>query len=62
MAHEERNDENPGDVAIHRNLAVLVVQGESLDYAYIAHWAEEIGVQEIWYELLDTYRQRVDNS
>lgn len=36
--------------------AILAVQGEALDYDYIATWAERIGAAEVWDALLATYR------
>jgi hypothetical protein len=38
--------------------AMLVVQGDALDYDYVARWAEQIGGVEIWAELLAEYRSR----
>jgi hypothetical protein len=36
--------------------AILSVQGDSLDYAYVASWAAQIGAGEIWDALLTAYR------
>ena len=38
--------------------AMLVVQGEALDYDYIAEWAERIGAADVWAEILAEYRRR----
>ena len=38
--------------------AMLVVQGEALDYTYIAEWAERIGAADVWAEILAEYRRR----
>lgn len=38
--------------------ALLVVQGTSLDYAYVARWVKEIGTLDVWEQLLAEYRQR----
>ena len=38
--------------------AILVVQGEALDYDYIAEWAERIGAADVWAEILAEYRRR----
>jgi len=37
--------------------AMLVVQGQALDYDYIAEWAEQIGAAEVWAEILAEYRR-----
>jgi len=37
--------------------AMLVVQGDALDYEYIAEWAGQIGAAEIWSEILAEYRK-----
>ncbi len=39
-------------------LAMLVIQGEALDYDYIGRWAEEIGAAEVWGQILAEYRRR----
>ncbi len=39
-------------------LAMLVVQGEALDYDYIGRWAEEIGAAEVWSQILAEYCRR----
>jgi hypothetical protein len=36
--------------------AILSVQGDSLDYAYVASWAAQIGAGEIWDALLSAHR------
>jgi hypothetical protein len=36
--------------------AILSVQGDSLDCAYVASWAARIGADEIWDALLSAYR------
>lgn len=36
--------------------AILSVQGEALDYAYVASWAARIGAGDIWHALLAAYR------
>jgi hypothetical protein len=41
---------------------MLVVQGDALDFGYIAHWAEEIGAWDVWDELLAQYRRRTGKS
>jgi len=38
--------------------AMLFVQGEALDYGYIAQWAERIGAADVWAEILAEYRRR----
>jgi hypothetical protein len=38
--------------------AMLFVQGEALDYDYIAEWAERIGAADVWAEILAEYRRR----
>jgi hypothetical protein len=38
--------------------AILIVQGEALDYHYIAEWAERIGAADVWAEILAEYRRR----
>ena len=38
--------------------AMLFVQGEALDYDYIAEWAERIGAADVWAEVLAEYRRR----
>jgi hypothetical protein len=38
--------------------AILVVQGQALDYDYIAEWAERIGAAEVWAEILAEYQRR----
>jgi hypothetical protein len=38
--------------------AMLVVQGNSLDYNYIAHWATDIGAMELWNKLLTEYHDK----
>jgi len=38
--------------------AMLFVQGEALDYGYIAEWAERIGAADVWAEILAEYRRR----
>jgi hypothetical protein len=37
--------------------AILAVQGTTLDYDYIARWAQEIGATEVWDQLLTEYRR-----
>lgn len=37
--------------------AILAVQGATLDYDYIARWAQEIGATEVWNQLLAEYRR-----
>ena len=39
--------------------AMLFVQGEALDYSYIAEWAEQIGAADVWAEVLAEYRRLV---
>lgn len=38
--------------------AILVVQGERLDFGYIEHWAKESGATEVWQQLSTEYRKR----
>lgn len=38
--------------------AMLIVQGEALDFEYIQRWAGEIGAGEVWHQLLAEYRKR----
>ncbi len=38
--------------------AMLATQGEALDYDYIERWANEIGVIEVWHQILDAYQRR----
>ncbi len=38
--------------------AMLVVQGNTLDYGYIAHWADEIGATDLWQQLFAEYQRR----
>ena len=38
--------------------AMLFVQGEALDYDYIAEWAERIGTADVWAGILAEYRRR----
>lgn len=38
--------------------AILIVQGEALDYDYIVEWAERIGAADVWAEILAEYRRR----
>ncbi len=38
--------------------AMLVVQGNQLDYDYIARWANEIAALDAWNQLLSEYKQR----
>ncbi len=38
--------------------AMLIVQGEELDYDYIAYWAQDIGAIDLWNQLLAEYRHR----
>lgn len=38
--------------------AMLVVQGNQLDYDYIARWANEIQALDVWKQLLSEYKQR----
>lgn len=35
--------------------AILAVQGNALDYEYIASWATQIGANEIWDALVAAY-------
>jgi hypothetical protein len=37
--------------------AILIVQGTTLDYDYIAHWAQQVGATEVWNQLLAEYRR-----
>ncbi len=37
--------------------AMLFVQGEALDYNYIAEWAGQIGAADVWAEILAEYRR-----
>jgi len=37
--------------------AMLFVQGEALDYDYIAEWAEQIGAADVWVGILAEYRR-----
>jgi hypothetical protein len=39
--------------------AMLIVQGDALDYDYIAHWAQELGALDVWQQLLDEYHRRL---
>ncbi|MCC7354286.1 MAG: hypothetical protein IT330_11055 [Anaerolineae bacterium] len=48
-----QSQKHPRDIA-----AMLVVQGASLDYDYIARWAEEIGALDVWNQWLAEYRKR----
>lgn len=48
-----RSDKHLRDIA-----AMLVVQGEALDYAYIEHWAGEIDAVDVWRHLLAEYHRR----
>lgn len=48
-----RSDKHLRDIA-----AMLVVQGEALDYAYIEHWAGEIDALDVWRHLLAEYHRR----
>jgi hypothetical protein len=41
--------------------AMLIVQGTSLDYDYIEHWAQQVGALDVWNQLLAEYRQRLDS-
>jgi hypothetical protein len=38
-------------------LLILIVQGATLDYDYIAHWAQQVGATEVWNQLLAEYRR-----
>lgn len=38
--------------------AMLIVQGEILDYDYIAHWADDVGALDLWRQILSEYQQR----
>jgi hypothetical protein len=49
-----RSDKHLRDIS-----AMLVVQGEALDYAYIENWAAEIGATDVWRHLLAEYRRRM---
>jgi len=49
-----RSDKHLRDIS-----AMLLVQGNTLDYAYIEHWAKEIGAEEVWRHVLNEYRQRM---
>ncbi len=51
---EGQMEKHPRDIA-----AMLLVQGDELDYEYITHWASEIGALDVWSELLAEYRRRV---
>ncbi|MCW5881615.1 MAG: hypothetical protein KIS91_11830 [Anaerolineae bacterium] len=39
--------------------AILVVQGDSLDYGYITGWADQLDAVDVWNGLLAEYRQRL---
>lgn len=39
--------------------AMLVVQGDVLDFDYIAHWTSQIGASEVWQQLLAEYHRRM---
>jgi hypothetical protein len=41
--------------------AMLIVQGEALDYDYIAHWAGQVDAAEVWRQLLDEYRSSLQS-
>lgn len=38
--------------------AMLVVQGDNLDWDYLERWADRIGAADLWHTLLDDYRRR----
>lgn len=42
---------------LHDISAILVVHGTTLDYDYIARWAQEIGATQLWNQLLAEYRR-----
>ena len=42
--------------------AMLIVQGDALDYDYIAYWAQDLGALDVWQQLLDEYRRRLNTS
>ena len=42
--------------------AMLIVQGASLDYDYIGHWAQQVGALDVWNRLLAEYRQRLHSK
>lgn len=52
-----RAQKHPRDI-----LAMLVVQGQDLDYMYISHWARDLGAQEIWDEILNEYHRRTSKA
>ncbi len=47
-------DEHLRDIA-----AMLVVQGDALDFEYVERWAAHIGASELWHALLDEYHRRI---
>jgi hypothetical protein len=42
--------------------AMLVVQGDALDYDYIVDWATKIGALDVWNRLLTEHRRRSPSS
>jgi hypothetical protein len=49
-----RMDKHLRDIA-----AILVVQGDNLDWDYLERWAAHSGATELWHTLLDEYQHRV---
>jgi hypothetical protein len=49
-----RMDKHLRDIA-----AMLVVQGDALDFEYLEQWAARVGVAALWHTLLDEYHRRV---
>jgi uncharacterized protein (DUF1330 family) len=49
-----RMDKHLRDIA-----AMLMVQGDDLDWAYLDRWAREVGAGEVWDLLVKEYRRRV---
>ncbi len=52
-----RMDKHLRDIA-----AMLVVQGDALDFDYLEQWAARIGAAELWHTLLDEYHRRTGDS
>lgn len=52
-----RLDKHLRDIA-----AILMVQGDDLDWGYLDRWAREVGAGEVWELLLNEYRRRTQSA